>query len=190
MEKDAVHDSGLAPQESGEEAAKPQEAPGIKGKEMAGQVKLNRLYGELKRWREKYRELDARRTELEERESALKKNRTALADAHIARLLADTAAAQDAINPEQVAAFLREEVTLGDDLQPLVAGGPNGADAATVEELVSQFLSRYPYHRRAKLAGGSGSTPSPSAVSDPLREQIKSAASHEELEKIVSNRKP
>jgi hypothetical protein len=194
MEKDAVQDSGLAPQKSGDEADKPQESPEVQGKEMLPAQELHRLYKELKRWREKYRELNGRRDELEEREKALQELKSQLADAHLARVLADTAAAQDAINPQQVAAFLRERVTLGDDLQPLVVVPDDRQQEepgpATVAELVSEFLSRYPYHRKAKLSGGSGSAPSPSAVTDTLKEQIRSAASHEELERIVSKRKP
>jgi hypothetical protein len=192
METDAVQDSGLAPQ-SGDGADTPQDTPGEQGEEMVPVQKLHSLFKELKKWKDKYRGLKNRRVELEEREKTLEEMKEHLADAHLARLLTDAAATQDAINPQQVAAFLRERVTLGEDLKPVVVI-PEGAREDTagpdsVEELVAEFLSRYPYHRRAKLSGGSGSTPSPSAVTDTLKEQIRSAASHEELERIVSQKK-
>ncbi len=193
MEKDAVQDTGLAPQEGGP-GQQPKNTPEEQGKDMVPAQELRKLYKELRKWKEKYRELQGHRVELEEREKALKELKSRLADAHLERLLTDTAVAQDAINPQQVAAFLRKRVALGDDLGVVIVA-PEGAQEdssapATVEQVVSEFLSRYPYHRKAKLTGGAGSAPSPSAAAQTLKEQIKSAASHRELEKIVSRKQP
>jgi hypothetical protein len=190
MDKDTVHVEGLTPQ--GDEVAQPQDAPGEQGKGDTAAQELRKLYKELRKWKDKYRELQLRRTELEEREKALRELKSQLADAHLARILEGAAAAQDAINPEQVAAFLRPRVGLDDELNAVVVGrrGREEGEPGTVEELVTEFLSKYPYHRKAKLSGGSGSAPSPTAVADTLKEQIRSASSHEELEKLVSRKRP
>ena len=194
MENDSVHDSGLAPQHGGEGAQGPEYAPEELGKETASPQELRKLFKDLRKWKSRYRELNSRRIELEEREKALKELKGRLAQDHITRLLTDTAAAQDAINPQQVAEFLHERVSLGEDLDPVVAvpeDAPDGsAGPASVPELVAEFLSRYPYHRKARLSGGSGSAPSPVAMADTLKEQIRSATSHEELQKIVSRKQP
>lgn len=193
MEENAVRENGLAPQDGGEEATQPQDAPGEQGKDTVPAQELRRVFKELRKWKDKYRELQAKRAELEERENALVRLKGRLADAHLTRLLADTAASQDAISPEQVASFLRGSVALGDDLEPQVvasAGESEEGGPSTVEELVSEFLSQYPHHRKARLSGGSGSAPAPTAPADTLKEQIAGAASHEELERIVSRKQP
>jgi hypothetical protein len=190
MKDEAVRDNGLTPQDGGEEAAQPQDAPEEPGSGTVPAHELRKVFKELRKWKDKYRELQAKRVELEEREKSLAELKGRLADAHLARLLTDAAASQDAINPEQVASFLRERVALGDDLKPqLVATGGEGGPA-TVEDLVSEFLSQFPHHRKARLSGGSGSTPAPTAAADTLKEQIRGAASHEELERIVSRKQP
>ena len=194
MENDAVQDTGLAPQESGP-GQQPQESPGEQGKDTVPVQEMRKLYRELKKWKEKYRELEAHRGKLESREKALAQLRSRIADMHLERLLTDSASAQDAINPQQVASFLRPRVVLGDDLELVVlvpeTEKENGdTNPANVEELVSEFLSRYPYHRKAKLSGGAGSTPSPRAVSETLKTQIQGASSHRELEKIISRKQP
>ena len=196
MEKDAVQESGLAPPQGGEGAASPQEAPEKQGKEDASSQELGRLHRDIRTWKEKYRQLQAQQAQMEERDKQLQDLKSRLEGAHLARLLTEAAQAQDAINPTQVAAFLRKRVALGEDFKPEVVAAEGkqaeagNASPATVEELVSQFLSRYPYHRKAKLSGGSGSAPSPSALTDTLEEQIKGATSHEELEKIISKKRP
>jgi hypothetical protein len=194
MERDAVQDKGLAPQESGEGEENPRVRPEEQGKDAVPAQEMRKLYRELRKWKDKYRDLNSRRVELEEREKALEQVKARLADAHLTRILIDAAEAQDAINPQQVASILKDRVKLGDDLNPVVAGheaeGREEANPATVEQLIIEFLSQYPYHRRAKLSGGSGSSPSPTAAADSLRERINSASSHEELEKIVSRKRP
>jgi len=191
VEKDTVRDTGLEPRESGAGTQEPQDSPGKQGADTVPAQEIGKLYRELKKWREKYRQLKEQRAQVEEREGQLRELKSRLAEAHLGRLLVDTATAQDAINPEQVAAMLRDRVSLGDDLEPVVAA-PEGDEGgpSSVEELVSEFLSRYPYHRRAKISGGSGSAPSPSAAARTLKEQIMGAGSHDELEKIVSRKQP
>lgn len=190
MDEKAVREDGQTPQDGGEEAAEPQDAPEEQGKDTVPAQELRKVFKELRKWKDKYRQLQAKRVELEEREKALAELKGRLADAHLMRLLTDSAASQDAIDPEQVASFLRERVALGEELEPLVVASDGESEPASVEELVSEFLSRYPHHRRARLSGGSGSTPEPTAAADTLKEQIRGAASHEELERIVSRKQP
>lgn len=193
MENDAVRETGLTPQE-GEEAAQPQDTPEAQGEDAVPARELRKLYKELRKWKDKYRELQAKKVELEAREEAIGKLRSRLADAHVTKILVDAATAQDAINPEQVATFLRKRLTLGDDLRAAVCSPEDGQNEEggpeSVDELVAEFLSKYPHHRKARLGGGSGSAPSPTALAETLKEQIKGATSHDELESIISRKKP
>ena len=190
MAEETVRENGLTPQDGGEEAAQPQDVPEEQGRDTVPAKELRKVFKELRKWKDKYRELQSKRSELEERENSLAELKGRLADAHLMRLLTDTAASQDAIKPEQVASFLRDRVALGDDLEPQVVTDQEDGNPATVEELVSEFLSQYPHHRKARLSGGSGSAPAPTAAGGTLKEQIERAASHEELEKIVSRKQP
>lgn len=196
MEKDAVQESGLTPRQGGEGAQSPENRPEEQGKESAPSQELRKLYKEIRKWKDKYRQLQAQRAEMEGRERQLQELKSRLEDAHLTGLLTEAAATQDAINPAQVATFLREQVVLGEEFRPEVVaadGEPADTGAArpsTVEELVAHFLSRYPYHRKAKLSGGSGSAPTPSALADTLKEQIRGATSHKELERIISKKQP
>jgi len=189
MDKNEVRDTGLEPQD-GVEADEPRNEPGEQGEETAPAKELRKLYREMRKWKDRCRELQTKRAEMEEREKDLEKLRLRLADAHITRALVEAASLQDAINPDQVAAFLRARVELGNDLLPAVKKDGGEEQVGTVDELVGAFLSRYPFHRRAKLAGGSGSAPSPTAAAMTLSERIRGASSQEELEKIVSQKKP
>ncbi len=190
MEKEVVQDTGLT-QDKGSQS--PETAPGKQGEDTVPAAELRKLYKELRKWKDKYRELQAHKLQIEERGKELEKLKMRLSDAHITAVLTEAAAAQDAINPHQIAQFLRERVALSEDLKPAVNTAEEGSQASSaplsVEELVADFLSRYPYHRKAKLSGGSGSVSSPAALKDTLKDQIKSASSQRELEKIISTKR-
>jgi len=94
MDKDAVQDNGLEPQESGP-GQQPQGLPEELGKDVVPSQELRKVYRDLRKWKDKYRQLEGHRVELEEREKALKELKSRLADVHLERLLTDTAAAQD-----------------------------------------------------------------------------------------------
>jgi len=122
--------------------------------------------------------LEQHKRELERRKKEEESFRTALrvaqqendgllrriSDLKIDRALVSAAAANNAVNPEQVRKLLKERVRLGEDLEPVVLDekgerqlNQNG-DFMTVEEQVKLFLAENPHLVKAGPAkGGSGS---------------------------------
>jgi len=93
-----------------------------------------------------------------------------ISEVKIDKVLISAAAANNAVNPDQVRKLLKDRVTLGEDLEPVVLDergerqlNQNG-EFMTVEEQVKLFLAENPHLVKASRAkGGSGSTGSGSA---------------------------
>jgi hypothetical protein len=91
-----------------------------------------------------------------------------ISELRIDKALVSAAAANNAVNPDQVRKLLRDRVKLGEDLEPKVLDdrgerqlNRNG-EFMTVEEQVKLFLAENPHLVKASPArGGSGSTGSP-----------------------------
>ena len=156
---------------------------------------VNNLYREMKRWKEKCRQAESRaseeRTRRREIEADADRVRGILKRIRIDDALAAAAAKHDAINPAQVAEFLRGRVALDESMEPVVldgAGSPRlGADSSPIslDAFVHEFLSEFPHHVRPAAARGAGSAGSNGAPVNVVS-RIRAAKSETELKKILA----
>jgi hypothetical protein len=136
-------------------------------KELMRQVQFDKKVLEQHR-----RELERRKKDEEAQKQALvgaqeenEKLARTISELKIDRALISAAAANNAVNPDQVRKLLKDRVTLGEDLEPVVLDergerqlNQNG-EFMSVEEQVKLFLTENPHLVKASPAkGGSGST--------------------------------
>ena len=136
-------------------------------KELMRQVQFDKKILEEHR-----RELERRKNEEEAHKKSLaaaqegnEKLVRTIRELKIDRALVSAAASNNAVHPDQVRMLLKDRVTLGDDLEPIVLDergerqlNQNG-EFMTVEEQVKLFLAENPHLVKASAAkGGSGST--------------------------------
>ncbi len=136
-------------------------------KELLRQVQFDKKILEEHR-----RELERRKSEEEAHKKSLaaaqegnEKLVRTISELKIDKALVSAAAANNAVHPDQVRMLLKDRVTLGEDLEPIVLDergeqqlNQNG-EFMTVEEQVKLFLSENPHLVKASAAkGGSGST--------------------------------
>jgi hypothetical protein len=136
-------------------------------KELLRQVQFDKKILEEHR-----RELERRKNEEEAHKKSLvaaqegnEKLVRTIRELKIDEALVAAAGANNAVHPDQVRMLLKDRVTLGDDLEPIVLDergerqlNQNG-EFMTVEEQVKLFLSENPHLVKASAAkGGSGST--------------------------------
>jgi hypothetical protein len=136
-------------------------------KELLRQVQFDKKILEEHR-----RELERRKNEEEAHKKSLvaaqegnEKLVRTIRELKIDKALVSAAAANNAVHPDEVRMLLKDRVTLGDDLEPIVLDergerqlNQNG-EFMTVEEQVKLFLSENPHLVKASPAkGGSGST--------------------------------
>ena len=153
---------------------------------------FRRIYAEMKKWKEKYRQQLAKEELLKEKEEEIGRLMGVVRQLRVRRALEEAAQRQNAVDPEQVASLLEEQVGLDENYEPVVVDGsgqvrfnPNGG-RMTIDDLVREFLAAHPHHKKATLTGGAGSTPESTATQPPsLIERINSARSFREIERIV-----
>jgi hypothetical protein len=158
---------------------------------------VNNLYREMKRWKEKCRQVEARaNTEKKRRretEAEADRVRGILRNVRVDESLRESAETHGAIDPSQIAEFLHEQVTLDNQLEPIVTaknGSPrldSEGNQFTLDSLVHEFLSKYPHHAKAREAGGAGSTGSNGNPPD-LMTRIRSAGSEAELKRLLAEK--
>jgi hypothetical protein len=136
-------------------------------KELMRQVQFDKKALEQHR-----RELERRKNEEEAHKKTLvaaqeekEKLLGTISEMKIDRALVSAAASNNAVNPDQVRKLLKDRVTLGEDLEPIVLDERGerqlnqSGEFMTVEEQVKLFLSENPHLVKASPAkGGSGST--------------------------------
>lgn len=153
---------------------------------------LRKIYKEMKKWKEKYRAAKTLEPLLAQKDAQIEELRSVITETRIDRTLIESAKEHGAIEPEQVAQFLKPHVRLGDDLCACVVDSEGNQRYSgenkqfSVDDLVKEFLTKHPHHRKASQASGSGSSHAPVSLGATLIQRIKSASSQKELEKIVS----
>ena len=135
-------------------------------KELLRQVQFDR-----KALEQHKRELDRRKKDEETHKESLRaaqeeneKLVRTISELRIDKALVSAAAANNAVNPQQVQKLLKDQVTLGEDLEPIVLDekgerqlSQNG-EYMTVEERVKSFLAENPHLVKSSPSkGGSGS---------------------------------
>jgi hypothetical protein len=152
---------------------------------------LRKVYKEMKKWKEKYRALKTLEPLLAQQEAQIEELRSLISETRVDKAILESAKEHGAIEPEQVAQFLRSSIRLGDDLLAYAVDSEGKQrysaenKAFTIDDLVKEFLIKHPHHKKASMAGGSGSSHSPVSISATLVARIKNAQSQKELEKIV-----
>jgi|GEM_PF-1866099 hypothetical protein len=169
------------------------EEEAVQGEGTVPMSEFRRLYAEMKKWKEKYREMLGKDELLKEKDSEIERLKGELYGLRVKRALIDAAAANGAVDSEQVASLLLKYVQLDENFQPVVvddegrrrflkSGSPLG-----VEGLVREFLAKYPHHRRALSRSGAGSVQSGIAEGKQTSiDRVQGARSFRELERIVS----
>ena len=162
--------------------------------EVDGAVPLSefrRVFAEMKRWKQKYRGQLAKDEVIREKEEEIGRLVGVVRELRVQRSLVEAARRQEAVDPEQVASLLGKFVQLDEEYAPVVVdengnrrftrnGRPLGTD-----DLVREFLSAHPHHKRAVLSGGAGSTPQSTAPEGTLLDALRNARSFRELERLV-----
>ncbi|TET36703.1 MAG: hypothetical protein E3J72_08070 [Planctomycetota bacterium] len=158
---------------------------------------VNNLYREMKRWKEKCRQAEARANSEKKRrresEAEADRVRGIISGVRVDESLRGAAEKHGAIDPAQIAEFLHGQVTLDEQLEPIVTaknGSPRldpDGEPFTLDALVHEFLSEYPHHAKAREAGGAGSTGSNGTPPD-LMTRIRSAGSEAELKRLIAEK--
>ncbi|MCX7702514.1 MAG: hypothetical protein N2234_00200 [Planctomycetota bacterium] len=155
---------------------------------------FRRLYAEMKKWKEKYRETLGKDDLIKEKEREIERLKGALYDLQVKRALVDAAVANYAVDAEQVAFLVARYVQLDENFQPVVVDDEgkrrftkSGAPMS-VDGLVKEFMWKYPHHRKPFVErGGAGTVVSiGSEEGKTLGERVQSAKSFRELERIVA----
>jgi hypothetical protein len=152
---------------------------------------LRKVYKEMKKWKERYRALKSLEPLLAQKDAQVEELHSLISQTRIDRTLLESAKEHGAIEPEQVAQFLKNSVRLGDDVLAYVVdseGNKRYSDENrpfTLDDLVKEFLTKHPHHRKASTASGSGSSHAPVSIGATLVQRIKNASSQKELEQIV-----
>jgi len=153
---------------------------------------FKRIYAEMKKWKEKYRQQLAKEELLREKEEEIGRLMGVVRQLKVRKSLEEAARRQNAVDPEQVTSLLEERVSLDENYEPVVVDESGQirftktGKRMTVEDLVREFLAANPHHKKATLGGGAGSSPNATAAPSPsLIERINSARSFREIERIV-----
>jgi len=153
---------------------------------------FKRIYAEMKKWKEKYRQQLAKEELLREKEEEIGRLMGVVRQLKVRKSLEEAARRQNAVDPEQVTSLLEERVSLDENYEPVVVDESGQirftktGKRMTPEDLVREFLAANPHHKKATLGGGAGSSPNATATPTPsLIERINSARSFHEIERIV-----
>lgn len=157
---------------------------------------FRRIYAEMKRWKEKYRQQLAKEELLREKEEEIGRLTGVVRQIKVRKSLEEAARRQNAVDPEQVASLLEERVSLDENYEPVVVDGSGqvrftqSGQRMTIDDLVREFLTDNPHHKKATLTGGAGSAPNQTASTTPsLIEKINSARSFREIERILEEQR-
>jgi hypothetical protein len=152
---------------------------------------LRKVYKEMKKWKERCRTLKSLEPLLAQKDAQIEELRSLISQTCIDGALLESAKEHGAIEPEQVAQFLKNSVRLGDDLLAFVVDSEgkqrySGENKPfTMDDLVKEFLTKHSHHRKASMASGSGSSHAPVSIGATLVQRIRNASSQKELEQIV-----
>jgi hypothetical protein len=183
-------------QDAQENAQSAQEnGPEDKGRdagETVPRAEVDKLYCEMKRWKEKCRKAESGLEGAGAKDAEIERLTGTLSKLKVDGALVAAAREKRAIDPEEVAALLKAQVRLSDELEPTVveADGTQrfGAEAEpmTIGELVGEYLAAHPHHVKPTGTTGGG-TSARTEGTEGAAERIAKAATFEELEGIIAS---
>ncbi|MHC4660197.1 MAG: hypothetical protein ACYS8W_00785 [Planctomycetota bacterium] len=196
-EKDRTQNAPAEEKSTDADNEKPEAADAApESEEKISRSVVNNIYREMKRWKEKCRQAEARanseKKKRRETEAEADKVRGIVRRARINDALKASANNHGAIDCAQVAEFLNGSVALDENLEPVVVdenGSPraNGSKPLTLDSLVHEFLSKYPHHVKPADAAGAGSEGSSGSPADMIT-RIRAAKTESELKKILAEK--
>lgn len=161
-----------------------------KGNESVPREEVDKLYREMKRWKERCRKAEGDLAEAAKRETVIDDLTAEVRRLKVSGALRAEAERLRAIDPDEIAGLLEKDVALGDDLEPVIkaadAGEEKDSDGREVGigEYVAAYLAAHPHHVRPAETSGGGTAPRAEGP-ESLGERLSEASTFDELSKII-----
>ena len=159
--------------------------------EAVPRAEVDKLYREMKRWKERARAAEARLEAAPDKDKRIAELTEAVGKIRIDDALRTAAVEKRAVDPVEIAGLLRAKVTLSKGLEPAILGEDgkprlsSGGEPMTISDLVGEYLEAHPHHVKATGVNGAGTVPR-TARPETMGEKIHRAKDMEELEGIVT----